>query len=88
MKKHNYKARNYGAFVNGTWTIVKAYLKANAVTHLQLYDANVTASNVHLSSIFNSGSPVDEVIEEYDYRDGANVTYSIRMRSDFATPIQ
>jgi len=48
------KSKVFSAEVNGTFTQVKAYKKANAVARFQQLDANVKASNVKMINVQNS----------------------------------
>ena len=55
------KAKVFGAWANGTWTEVKAFKKANAVTRFQELDATIKAGQVSKTSSVNSHQvPVDE----------------------------
>lgn len=68
--------KSWAAWCNGTTTIVKAYLKENAVKRFQEIDLAVIESDVYLYHSINSGAaPVDEVKElQFD-------TYQIVYRS-------
>ena len=48
------KAKVFSAEVNGTFTQIKAYKKANAVKRFQQLDSNVKAKNVKLINAHNS----------------------------------
>lgn len=48
------KAKVFSAQVNGTFTQVKAYKKANAVARLQQLDATIKASDVKMINTQNS----------------------------------
>ena len=59
------KAKVYSANVNGTFTQVKAYKKANAVKRFQQMDAAVTANHVYVLAVKNSHqSPVEDLYPE------------------------
>lgn len=55
-------AKVFGAWVNGTWTEVKAFKKENAVARLQESDARVCASGVYETNSVNAQqAPVEEL---------------------------
>lgn len=59
------KAKVFSAEVNGTFTQVKAYKKANAVARFQQLDSNVKASSVKMLNVQNSHqAPVEELYPE------------------------
>jgi len=59
------KAKVFSAEINGTFTQVKAYKKANAVARFKQLDPNVKASNVKMLNIQNSNqAPIEELYPE------------------------
>lgn len=58
-------AKVFAAWVNGTWTEVKAFSKANAYTRLNQLDSNVKMSDVKKTDSKNSHqAPVEELYPE------------------------
>ena len=75
-----FRTHSYATWVNGTWTILKAYLKENAIARFQQLDSSVQANDVVITAnhLTAGSNPVDEIIEDCDFQ--GNCTYSITFR--------
>lgn len=59
------KAKVFSSEVNGTFTQIKAYKKANAVLRFQQFDSNVKATDVKMINAQNSHqAPVEDLYPE------------------------